>query len=159
RQERVMRELYWLATCDPRKLVNGDGVAIPLHELPEDIAACIAGVEVEQISYNGESGTRYKYKFWDKNKALDKLGQYLKLWEARATQVTVDARSVTLNTSDGAEAVSGALRLLEQVRSIAAGTAAAACDPDGSVLSAAVRDGPQGRGAPLDAGEDTGGAE
>lgn len=150
RQFQVVREMAWIATCDPRKLVNGEGVAIPLHELPEDIAACISSVEVEQISFNGETGTRYKYRFWDKNKALDKLGQYLKLWDAPGTKVNVDARSVTVNTPTGAEALSGAVRLLEQVRAVAAGEAAALGHSNGSVLPPAVRDEPQGRGAPLD---------
>lgn len=155
RHERVIREMYWLATCDPRKLVDGEGVQIPLHQLPADIAACISAVEIENISYNGESGTRYKYKFWDKNKALDKLGQYLKLWEARQTNVNVDARSVTVNAPGGPEALSGALRLLEQARAIAAPATAAPSDSDRLVLPAAVRDEPAGRGASVDAGEDS----
>lgn len=150
RQFQVIREMAWIATCDPRKLVNGEGVAIPLHQLPEDIAACISSVEVEQISFNGETGTRYKYRFWDKNKALDKLGQYLKLWDAPGTKVNVDARSVTLNTPTGAEALSGAVRLLEQVRAVAAGEAAALGHSNGSVFPPAIRDEPQGRGAPVD---------
>lgn len=152
----VVRELQRIATCDPRKLVNGEGVLLQLHELPDDIAACISSVEVEDISTNGETGTRYKYKFWDKNKALDKLGQYLKLWDAKGPTVNVDARSVTVNAVGGAEALSGAVRLLEQVRSIATVATATAGDPNGSVLPAAVRDESAGRGASVDAGADSG---
>lgn len=158
RHERVMRELYWVATCDPRKLVDGQGVHIPLHQLPDDIAACISGVEVEEISSDGVQGTRYKYKFWDKNKALDKLGQYLKLWDARQTNVNVDARSVTVNNNSpaGAAALQGAVRLLEQARAIAVSPSATLGNPNGSVLPAAVRDESPGCGTPVDAGEDSG---
>jgi hypothetical protein len=156
RHVRIVSELHWIATCDPRKLVDGEGVAIPLHELPQEVAACISAVDVENISINGETGTRYKYKFWDKNKALDKLGQYLKLWEAGTKNVTnVDARSVTNVVAAGPEALSGAIRLLEQARTIAVVGAAADSDPNGSLLPAPVRDEPQGRGASVDAGEDT----
>jgi hypothetical protein len=153
RHETVIRELYWLATCDPRKLVNGEGVQIPLHLLPADIAACISSVEIENVSYNDETGTRYKYKFWDKNKALEKLGLYLKLWETSKTNVNVDARSVTNNVIAGPEALSGALRLLEQARTIAAPATAALSHTDGSVLPAEIRDESPGRGAPVDAGK------
>jgi hypothetical protein len=156
RHERVVQELYWVATCDPRKLVNGEGVPIKLQDLPADIAACIASIDIEDISINGASGTRYKYKFIDKTKALDKLGVYLKLWDAKQTNVNVDARSVTLNAPGGPEALSGAIRLLEQARSIAAPVTAALSDTDRSVLPAALRDEPKRRGASVDAGEDSG---
>lgn len=155
RHERIVRELYAIATVDPRKLEDENGKAIPLHKLDDATAAAISGVDVENISINGETGTRYKYKFWDKNKALDKLGQYRKLWDTKGPTVNVDARSVTVNATGGAEALQEAIRLLEQARAIAAPIAATLSDTDGSVLPAAVRDEPPRRRASLDAGEDT----
>jgi hypothetical protein len=151
RAERIIRETLAIATCDPRKLEDKDGKAIPLHLLDDAMAAAISGVEVENISSNGENGTRYKYKFWDKNKALDKLGQFKKLWETSKANVNIDARSVTNNVIAGPEAVSGALRLLEQARTIAAPATAALSHTDGSVLSVAIRDESPGPGAPVDA--------
>lgn len=150
RHVRVLTELHWLATCDPRKLVNGEGVQIPLHQLPEDIAACISSVEIENISYKDETGTRYKYKFWDKNKALDKLGQYLKLWDGNRTHVNVDARSVTVNNGAG----EGVLRALDDLLARAASVGITSKNPqadsNGPVLPDSVRDGQTGRGSPVD---------
>jgi hypothetical protein len=156
KHEQVIREMYWLATCDPRKLVNGEGVQIPLHQLPADIAACISSVEIENVSYNDETGVRYKYRFWDKTKMLDKLGVYLKLWDTKGPTVNVDARSVTNNViAASPEALSGAVRLLEQARAIAAPAATALGHSNGPLLPAAVRDEPAGRGTPVDAGKDS----
>jgi hypothetical protein len=156
RAERIIRETLAIATCDPRRLEDENGKAIPLHKLDDAMAAALSGVEVEDISSNGETGKRYKYKFWDKNKALDKLGQFKKLWDAGKTSVNVDARSVTLNAPGGPEALSGAIRLLEQARSIAAPVTATLSDQNGSVLPVALRDEPKGRRASVDAGEDSG---
>jgi hypothetical protein len=156
RHQTVARELYWIATCDPRKLVDGEGVAIPLHQLPADIAACISAVDVENISSNGESGVRYKYKFWDKNKALEKLGLYLKLWEATRTNVNVDARSVTVNGANADELVRGFLDQARAIASTGAKGSPALSQSHGSVLPAALHDEPQGCGTPVDARKDSG---
>lgn len=156
RHVRTLSELQAIGYADPRKLVNPEtGKALSLKDLPADIAAAISSVEVEEISTHGLEGTRYKYRFWDKNKALDKLGQYLKLWDTKGPTVNVDARSVTVNAPGGADSLQSALRLLEQARAIAAPIAAALGDTDGSVLPAPVRDEPPRRRASLDAGEDT----
>lgn len=44
----VLAELKKLVHCDPRRLFDREGNLIPIHELPDDIAAAIAGVEVEE---------------------------------------------------------------------------------------------------------------
>jgi hypothetical protein len=154
RAERIIRETLAIATCDPRKLEDENGKAIPLHLLDDAMAAAISGVEVENISSNGESGTRYKYKFWDKNKALDKLGQFKKLWEARQTQVNVDARSVTVNGANADELVRGFLDQARAIASTGAKGSPALSQSHGSVLPTEVHDEPQGRGTPVDARKD-----
>lgn len=146
RQLSVIKQMHAIASADPRKLVDENGKQIPLHLLDEATAAAISGIEIEEISTQGREGTRYKYKFWDKVKANDRLGQYVKLWEQRATNVNVDARSVTVNADRGSEE---ALRILADVgRTIAAlgaSQAAAPSDTDRSVLPAETRDGEDGR--------------
>jgi phage terminase small subunit len=152
RQVSVLRQMHAIASADPRKLVDENGQCVPLHRLDADIAAAISGVEVEEISSNGEKGTRYKYKFWDKVKANDRLGQFVKLWEARATNVNVDARSVTVNVDSGSEE---AIRLLatvgSEIAALGSGEAAAAANPNGSLLPAPIRDGATGHRTPVDA--------
>lgn len=146
----------------PRETIGAPRVKVGdrkmLHELDNATASAIAAIDVEEISTNGEKGTRYKYKFWDKNKALDKLGQYTKLWDAKGNVTNVDARTINATATSvhvgGPAAVSTAVQLLERLSAIGAGDAAAPGDPNGSVLPAAVCPQPAGRGTPVDAGAD-----
>jgi hypothetical protein len=129
-----------------------------LQDLDDATAAALAGVDVEEVSTGGRFGMRYKYKFWDKNKALDKLGQFRKLWDAKQQTVNVDARSVTNNTVNvgGVEAVRSVADLGRAIATIGASQSLPLPDPNGSLLPAPVRAEPQGRGTPVDAGADSG---
>lgn len=159
RKHKTLEQVTAIAYADPRKVVDPEtGMAVPLERMPADIAAAISSVEVENISINGETGTRYKYRFWDKNKALEKLGQWQKLWDSPGAKVNVDARSINVNASG-----EGVLRAVDDLlaRASAVGVLATdtQADPNGLVLPAPVRDGQAGHRSPVDAGEDTGGAE
>lgn len=57
--ERTLREVARVAYADPRRLFEPDCTPIPLHELPEEVAATIASYEIWP---NG----RVKAKFWSK---------------------------------------------------------------------------------------------
>lgn len=50
--ERTLKEIARIAYADVRKLYNRDGSLRPIHELDEDTAAQIAGVEVEEHKLN-----------------------------------------------------------------------------------------------------------
>lgn len=159
RSHKTIGQVVAIAYLDPRKVVDPEtGMAVPLQQMDPDTAAGISSVEVENISINGETGTRYKYRFWDKNKALEKLGQWQKLWDGPGAKVNVDARSINVNASG-----EGVLRAVDDLigRATAVGVLAAdtQAHPDGLVLPAPVRDGEAGHRSPLDAGEDSGGAE
>lgn len=160
RQQTVLRQMHAIATSDPRKTVDENGQQIPLHLLDEATAAAISGLEIETVSSNGETGTRYKYKFWDKVKANDRLGQFVKLWEARQTNVNVDARSVNVKLDSGsAEAIRHLAEFAGQLAALGSGKAATTIDQDRLVLPAEVRDGSPGRGASVDAGTGEGDTE
>lgn len=91
----VLAQLARQAFFDPRRLVDGNGNAIPLGELPDDIAMCIQSVEVdrkmEQVELRSPDGevieTRmephvtYKLKFSDRTKSVDMLMRHLGLYE------------------------------------------------------------------------------
>lgn len=159
RQVTVLKQMHAIASLDPRKVEDENGDPIPLHKLDEATAAAISSVEIESISSNGETGKRYKYKFWDKVKANDRLGQFVKLWEARATNVNVDARSVTVNVGSGTEeALQYLADLGRSIASLGPETVTTSADTDRLVLSAEVCDGEAGRGASVDASADTGDA-
>jgi hypothetical protein len=43
----VLRQVYRILMMDPRRLVDDNGAPIPLRELPDDVAAAIQAVEIE----------------------------------------------------------------------------------------------------------------
>ncbi|NMG64362.1 terminase small subunit [Azoarcus indigens] len=84
--ERVLRELGRIALFDPRRLFGDDGSPKGIHELDDDTAAGIAGLEVlEQYEGTGESrvfvGHLKKYRIVDKNSALEKAMKFLGMFE------------------------------------------------------------------------------
>lgn len=160
RQHKVLEQMLAIATCDPRKLIDpATKRARRLEDLDDATAAAISSVEVEDISSDGETGTRYKYRFWDKVKANDRLGQFVKLWDAKSTSVNIDKRSVVINNGDGAVAAAALQAVLRFGEQLAQGRPAASLEasvPDGSVLPAEVHPEPAGRGASVAVGADSG---
>ena len=82
--ERVVREFARLAFVDVRKLVNEDGTPKKLHELDEDTARAVAGVDIVTQG-NAELGVGQvtKYKLADKRASLADLGRFLKMFVDR----------------------------------------------------------------------------
>ncbi|MCK2097529.1 terminase small subunit [Thauera aromatica] len=84
--DRVLLEAARLALFDPRKLFNDDGSPKGIHELDDDTAAAVAGIEVlEQFEGSGKDrvfvGYLKKYRVADKNSALEKLFKHHGLYE------------------------------------------------------------------------------
>lgn len=78
--DRVLAEEARIAFADPRAVYGPDGEPLPPHCLDEDTARALAAVEVvETAAKSGGSTVRYKYKFWDKRAALDRLARHLGL--------------------------------------------------------------------------------
>ena len=83
--ERVLKEYGRLAFHDIRKTFDTDGNLIPIHELDDDTAAAIAGLEVEKrfSSFSNEEGAplaesrTHKIKLTDKKGALDSIARHL----------------------------------------------------------------------------------
>lgn len=76
--ERILRERARLAFFDVRKLLGQDGKPLPVHELDDDTAAAIAGLDVEALFEGSgkerfQSGEVVKYKLADKNASLTAL--------------------------------------------------------------------------------------
>lgn len=80
--ERVLAERARLAFFDVRKLLDATGKPKPIHELDDDTAAAIAGVEVANIgnSQVGE-GEVLKIRMADKNASLTALEKHLGLYK------------------------------------------------------------------------------
>jgi len=84
--ERVMRERSRLAFFDPRRLFASNGEPIPIHELDDDTAAAVAGMDVlEEFAGSGETrvfvGYTKKYKLASKDPSLAALEKYFGLNE------------------------------------------------------------------------------
>lgn len=94
--EKVLAELGKLAFLDPRKFYDENGNLKPITELDDETAACLAGMEVNELWGEDEDGrkpvgTVKKIKFTDKGINLERLGRYFKLFTDR-----VENRDLTL---------------------------------------------------------------
>lgn len=81
--DRVLQEYAKLAFLDPRRFYNDAGSLIPVHQLPDDVAAALAGMDVvteragKDAEGNAEFATVRKIKFADKKAALDSVARHL----------------------------------------------------------------------------------
>lgn len=84
--ERVLKERARLAFFDSRKLFNSDGSPKMIHELDDDTAAVVAGIEVVQIG-NSEVGIGQvlKIKLSDKTASLTALERHLGVYNDKMT--------------------------------------------------------------------------
>jgi phage terminase small subunit len=144
RSHKTIGQVVAIAYADPRKVVDPEtGKAVPLEKMDPATAAAISSVEVENISIDGETGTRYKYRFWDKPKMLSQLGQWQGLFEAPGAKVNVDARSIH-NTAVVQAGLPSVVEWLEGFNRIPQEGSPTPPVQDGSVLPAPVHDGAEG---------------
>jgi len=80
-QKRVLEEYAKVAFLDIRKFYTVDGVLKSIHDLDDNAAGALAGVEVYEEKTGEEDveaiGTTKKIKTYDKVKALDSLARHL----------------------------------------------------------------------------------
>ncbi len=79
-QDRVLEELARLAFFDIRKLYDEDGNLLPIHELPEEVAAAIGGLDVQSVGGDDSIVTTKKIKVIDKKGSLELIGRHLKMF-------------------------------------------------------------------------------
>jgi phage terminase small subunit len=86
-QKRVLEEYAKLAFIDIRKFYDQNGRLLTPHDIPDEAAAALAGIEVfEEFGFdkNGEKvhiGDTKKIKTYDKVKALDSLAKHLGMFK------------------------------------------------------------------------------
>lgn len=91
--DEVIRRLWKIVEADVRKAFNGDGVALPPSEIPDDLAVALAGLKI---------GENIEYKLNDRLKALELLGKYHALFtEKIQTEVTQHAQVVIMLPNNG----------------------------------------------------------
>ena len=84
-RERVLQETARIAFIDARKLFRDDGSPKSLHELDDDTAAAISGLDVleefeTRDGQRAQVGVVKKYRIADKNSALDRAAKLLALF-------------------------------------------------------------------------------
>lgn len=79
--DEILREIKKIATSDVRRLFDSKtGAVLPMTEWPDDVAACVSSIEVDEI-YAGRGAERVligytkKIKLWDKPKSQENLGR------------------------------------------------------------------------------------
>jgi len=86
-QEKVMREYARLAFSDLRQYYNEDGSLKNIHDISDDAAAALAGLESDELWETDEDGAKKpvgvtrKIKIWGKREALDSICK-VKGWNA-----------------------------------------------------------------------------
>jgi len=88
---RVMLEETCVAFADPVDLFSDDGSILPPNMLPERIRRAISGIEVIElpVKVGDEQKYKYKYKFWDKGKSLERISKHLGLYEKDNVQKAI----------------------------------------------------------------------
>ena len=89
--ERILREEARLAFLDPVGLMDKNGKQLPIHKLPEDVRRVIVGLEIIQ---QPPKALKYKYKFSDKGKSLERLSRHLGMYNDK---LNLGFSSETLN--------------------------------------------------------------
>lgn len=83
-KESLLAELRNVALLDIRRIFNGEGVLLPVHMWPKEVAAALSSFEVlEQIEDDIKIGALKKFKFFDKLRAIELLGKNLILFVER----------------------------------------------------------------------------
>lgn len=78
--ERVLQEIQLIGTVDIRRAYSESGELLPVNQMPDDVAAAVQSVEVDEIfdGYGTERekvGDTKKLKLIDKLKALELMGK------------------------------------------------------------------------------------
>jgi phage terminase small subunit len=81
--DKVLKETAAIAFSDIRGLFDESGRLKKIHELDDDIAKAIAGIDVATVKDGDDVLDVKKIKLWSKNDALDKLGKHFKLFIER----------------------------------------------------------------------------
>jgi len=84
--DRILEEYRRLAFADIRTFFDADGNLIPLQDLDEERAACLASLEIlirNAKDGDGHTAEVHRFKLWDKTRALEALAKHFGLVRER----------------------------------------------------------------------------
>ena len=101
-QDRVLIEVARLAFLDIRKAFDANGNLKEIHDLDDDTAAAISGIEVlESVSENGSVTKLKKIRLSDKRASLELAGRHLQMWNDKLALMNRDGspllQNITIN--------------------------------------------------------------
>lgn len=113
--DRLMLEVYRLATYNVQDAYDKNGDPIPLNKLPEDLARCIEGYETESVQRGAVPVQVTRYKFAKKSVALQMLFEQL-IGAVRRLEVTGRNGAPLFNASSSrADLTEISTELLEKI--------------------------------------------
>lgn len=120
-QDMVLRELAKIGFSDIRKLFTEDGSLLPVAELSDDAAACLASIEIVTRKVRGgdddETENVSKIKVWDKRAALVDIGKHLGMFRERVELTGKDGNPIEMKVREDADVVTSAIAgLAERAR-------------------------------------------
>lgn len=99
--ERTIKELAYCALFDPAGLYDAKGKLLPIQEMPEEVRRVITGIEYK-------NGKPVKVRFVPKDRALELMGRYHKLFvdrlELRASESLEALLALSWSPAGGANA-------------------------------------------------------
>lgn len=105
--DRVLQELWRIATSDIAKAFDEKGSLLPVHLMPPEARAALAGVETEEL-FEGQgeervqTGLSRKVKHWDKVKALELAGKHLGMWRDKVEVSGENGKALAIHIDLGA---------------------------------------------------------
>lgn len=100
-QDYVLKRLMQIADADPRRAFHPDGRVKSIHELDDDLAAALQGIDSVEVRADEESRVEIKkLRLWDKLKALELLGKHLAMFTDRV-EATRDTTIVVIDPYAG----------------------------------------------------------
>lgn len=94
--DNVLQEIAKLGFSNIQNLYKEDGSLIPIHELPEEVAATITEVNTDSIGKEEELIIKRKYKIADKGQNLERLGKHLKLFTDKTEHTGKDGGPIVV---------------------------------------------------------------
>lgn len=77
-QERVLQEEAAIAFSDLKNLFDESGNTIPPRQLPDSVSRALSSIEViETYDKDGNLSKKYRYRLWDKGRALDRIEKHI----------------------------------------------------------------------------------
>jgi phage terminase small subunit len=105
--DRVIVEMAKIAFSDIRKAFDDEGNFKPIHELDDETAAAVAGIEVDEL-FEGfgkdreQVGNTRKIKIADKKAALDSLFKHLGLFTDKLELTGKDGKPIEISDAKAA---------------------------------------------------------